>query len=286
MKHFIIPLGFAVVIAFFIYFGMDTTEKEQFIAYHLSGGGVCNMPFDVATRIHWLGRLFYVFQIIAYTYLIRNDYRNHLKKSQDIFSNTESADLPWLVSLAYLYLLVFFVHLMAQLTSSSFIASHQYINTFSYVSFAFLAFFSGFHVTSQRQLFYFHMERFESLQTGRKELRLIKKEDIEKYLVEHKPFLNPDYSLYDMCIYFAVNRNVLSNLINNEFGMNFRSLVNLYRLKEAKLLIEEEALKNKDISLEYIAAKSGFNTYTTFSRVLKEKTGKSPSELRNELIFQ
>lgn len=103
---------------------------------------------------------------------------------------------------------------------------------------------------------------------------------IEK-LIEHrflrpKLYLNPSLKLGDMAAELGTNRTYLSNYLNTTLGISFYDYINSLRLDYAT-----EALKNSDEPLTSIAARSGFNSYSTFRRVFLAKYGMSPSEYRN-----
>ena len=102
--------------------------------------------------------------------------------------------------------------------------------------------------------------------------------DIEQYLEKEKPYLRPDISIYDFCYVFSTNRTYFSESINKIFDMNFRTLINAYRVAEAKQIMEESISNNKKLVLEDIATQAGFNNYSSFLRVFKSIEGLPPSD--------
>jgi AraC-like DNA-binding protein len=102
------------------------------------------------------------------------------------------------------------------------------------------------------------------------------KQLIEKFFIEHQPYLSLDYSLEQLVKDINVPRYILSAVINREYGMGFREFLNRYRV--------EYLIKNKDrpdwknYTLEAIAAQCGFKSRVTFINNFKQITGKSPSE--------
>jgi AraC-like DNA-binding protein len=53
-----------------------------------------------------------------------------------------------------------------------------------------------------------------------------------KYFETEQPYLHPELNLTDVSKQIGTNRTYLSNLINNQFEMNFNAFVNQYRVKD------------------------------------------------------
>ena len=84
-----------------------------------------------------------------------------------------------------------------------------------------------------------------------------------------------DISLLDIAANTGYNYQYLSRTFNNMMGMNFKQLLNLYRMEYAY-----RELKRSDKSVTDIAYESGFQSVRTFYRVCLERFGCSPVELR------
>ena len=107
--------------------------------------------------------------------------------------------------------------------------------------------------------------------------------ELQKLLEEKQIYNNPNLRISDVAIMLGTNRSYLSRLINDEMGTTFCELINDYRVKNAKLLIENS---NEEISLEDIASVSGFNGTSSFYRTFKEKTGFTPGKYRQHCLNQ
>lgn len=70
--------------------------------------------------------------------------------------------------------------------------------------------------------------------------------------------------------------NYLSDLLKKETGMNAQDHIHFFLIEEAKNI-----LLNSDISVSEIAYNLGFDYPQYFSRLFKQKTGKTPNEYRN-----
>ncbi len=85
------------------------------------------------------------------------------------------------------------------------------------------------------------------------------------YFEKEQPFLNPELNLTSVCRHIGTNRTYLSNLINKNFGMNFNSFVNQYRVAYVF-----EYLKNSPgTSNEVLTSLSGFGSVSSFKRAIK-----------------
>jgi|CZCB01.1.fsa_nt_gi AraC-like DNA-binding protein/mannose-6-phosphate isomerase-like protein (cupin superfamily) len=85
-----------------------------------------------------------------------------------------------------------------------------------------------------------------------------------------------EISLEKLANKFGISSTYLSTSFKNFFGENIHSFINDIRIKHACGLLAATDKKITDIASEV-----GFNSYTTFSRVFRQKTGISASEYRN-----
>ncbi len=91
-------------------------------------------------------------------------------------------------------------------------------------------------------------------------------------------FIKKDLTIWDVCCETNSNRTYISNLINDEFGMNFNSFVNNYRVQFAIILLKSENTYQKP--LNEIADLSGFNSLASFNGAFKKTTNSSPGHFR------
>ena len=87
-----------------------------------------------------------------------------------------------------------------------------------------------------------------------------------------------DLKITDISKKLNTNRTYISRIVNEEMKMSFCDLINRYRLKCAKELLEER--NHKSLSLSQIGEMSGFNSESSFYRIFKEKEGISPGDYR------
>jgi AraC-like DNA-binding protein len=101
-------------------------------------------------------------------------------------------------------------------------------------------------------------------------------EKIAKYLEREKPFLNPDFSISDIYIYFKVPKNHISYCVNTIMGTRFSKMKSELRVRHAIGLLQS-GLSNS-LTIEAIGERSGFKTRSHFYAAFKEETGVSPTE--------
>ncbi len=107
------------------------------------------------------------------------------------------------------------------------------------------------------------------------------KEQIETYLANEKPYLNPEITLPEIAEAMGLPPNHLSQVINDKFGLNFFDLINKYRIEEVKRRFEDDNYKND--KLLKIAFESGFNNKVSFNRYFKKLEGETPSTYRKKI---
>ena len=101
--------------------------------------------------------------------------------------------------------------------------------------------------------------------------------NLEAWMAESKPYLNPEFRLVDLMQVLPMNRTYLSNFINTEYGCTFYQYVTNYRIEEAKRLMKE----HPEMKLQEIAEQSGFSSAAVFSRTFVKETGVTPTEWLN-----
>jgi AraC-like DNA-binding protein len=104
---------------------------------------------------------------------------------------------------------------------------------------------------------------------------------IEAYLTEHKPYLQPKWSIQELSVATRIPLHHLSYIINHHYHVRYTDLMNQHRVRHAKALIGQGAWR--ELSLEGLAKQSGFANRTNFFLVFKKFTGLSPSEYLNQV---
>lgn len=101
-------------------------------------------------------------------------------------------------------------------------------------------------------------------------------EPVRQILVTIDASLTADLSLKRFARDLFLNTSYLSALFKKEVGMTLTDYVNKSRIEYAKKL-----LKSTTLSIQNIAAQSGFSDIHYFNRLFRRETGHSPKEWRN-----
>ncbi|MFT3703032.1 MAG: ABC transporter permease [Agriterribacter sp.] len=103
-----------------------------------------------------------------------------------------------------------------------------------------------------------------------------------KRLMETKFYYkDPELSLTSLAEKLQLHSNELSRIINSGLKKSFNDFINEYRVLETARKIQDADFDH--MTLLGIAFESGFNSKTTFNRIFKEMTGKSPTEYKKQV---
>jgi AraC-like DNA-binding protein len=101
-------------------------------------------------------------------------------------------------------------------------------------------------------------------------------EKIVKYLETDKPFLNPDFSVHDICVKLNVPRHHIQYCLNVVMNKKFSDLKNEMRVNFTIDLLQTKALDN--MSIDGIGKISGFASPSNFFSTFKKITGVTPNQ--------
>ncbi|TQE77059.1 helix-turn-helix domain-containing protein [Leptospira noguchii] len=110
---------------------------------------------------------------------------------------------------------------------------------------------------------------------------------VKNLLEKKKVFLQKSLKEENVAKELGLSLHQLSEIINVEFGNNFPSLINQYRIEEAKKLL----LDHPDKTTAEIGSSAGFSSKSAFYMEFKKFTGTNPNayrrkELKNESTFR
>ncbi len=102
--------------------------------------------------------------------------------------------------------------------------------------------------------------------------------NIARLMKNSKPYLNSKLTLSDLAGMLNTNQTYLSNFLNRQKSISFTDYINQLRVKEAcrQLLLP----KNSNLSVDALAAISGFHSKSTFYKAFKKLTGMTPAEFQ------
>lgn len=130
---------------------------------------------------------------------------------------------------------------------------------------------------------YSHSEEEEVEEEG-KENTFLKKlptycKQTTNWMVQKKPYLNPNFKLTDVSEILPLNRTYLSRVFNEGFGNSFSDVVRNYRLREAEWML----INRKDIPVGQVGELCGFSSPSVFHRAfVQSHNGLTPNRYRKQ----
>ncbi|MDO5972528.1 helix-turn-helix domain-containing protein [Flavivirga aquimarina] len=104
---------------------------------------------------------------------------------------------------------------------------------------------------------------------------------LEQHMNTQKPFLQFGLTLSELASELNIKERLLSQFINSHYNATFQDYVNVFRIEEAKKLIEQSKDSGKTI-LE-IVYESGFNSKSAFNFAFKKHTQTTPTQYKKGL---
>lgn len=98
----------------------------------------------------------------------------------------------------------------------------------------------------------------------------------------NKIYLDPDLSQSTIVKLIGTNKKYLYESISKYSDLNFRGLINRFRINEAKMIIRHIIIEGKELHIYTIYPECGFNSNTSFYRTFKTLTGITPNEFAEE----
>jgi putative ABC transport system permease protein len=104
---------------------------------------------------------------------------------------------------------------------------------------------------------------------------------LKKVLKVNLYYQDPELNLRSLAEKLDLHPNELSRIINTVLKKSFNDFINEYRVADVARKMHDPAYDH--ITLLGIAFESGFNSQSTFTRIFKNVTGKTPLEYKNNL---
>ncbi|WP_411030565.1 helix-turn-helix domain-containing protein [Spongiimicrobium sp. 3-5] len=225
--------------------------------------------------------------------VILHKYRKGLKIN---YSSIDQVNLNWVSNWAYLFLFSFLVIFAVSLMP----VSQYFVKISIAVSVTTVITYIGFSGYKQTNIFFdgIGSKLNESRNSGTGEpnslsekIRYSKSgpsnknsseliDMLENTMNVKKPYLNEDLSLYDLAEEIGVSRQILSQLINDNYKKTFYEFINDYRVKEAQRIIETDI--SNHLKIAAIGFDAGFRSRSTFYKFFKKNIGVTPVEYRKK----
>jgi AraC-like DNA-binding protein len=272
--HFIFPVAILVTYLIFQKALISPGSEGRFIAMMLDKQ-VFNEPyFSTAKLIYDVGKVVMVVGSLFYSVSVFIQMRDYYRKMKDMFSQNDNNELGWIKVFGLMFILMLTFYVIIHLMHNSDVASNQALVSVSFTMFGVFFWYLGLNGFRQQPVYKTIIDEVVEYDEDAR----ISRDQLVSYIEKFKPYRNPEISVFDFCYHFHTNRTYLAEAIKRNFNLNFRGLINYYRVQEAKGLIEKSVNQNKTPELDVIAQQSGFSSYSTFFRVFKTESGVTPSD--------
>jgi AraC-like DNA-binding protein len=230
--------------------------------------------FSAATLISW-------FHYNSASSLLIYRHRNKL---MDEFSTIESnKKITWLYFIVIFYNLYCFAIVITSILTFflklDFLLPHI-VNYSALLLLVFILAYQGLHqktISLYTEMEVRAKETVRSLQIPENRRKMIRQE-LEKYFLQSKPYLNPDLSMTMLAEHLKIPKHQLTDVLNADMGVNFFHYVNNFRIEAVKKMLSDP--RNR-YSAEAVGYECGFNSKSSFFTVFKKLTGKTPMEYKN-----
>lgn len=103
-------------------------------------------------------------------------------------------------------------------------------------------------------------------------------EKIMSIVIIQKKYRDPNYSAKDLAKDLKTNTRYLSAVVNSRFGMNYSSLINQYRIRDAMYILADKRYAYKNV--EEVSVMVGFSNRQSFYAAFYRITGETPASYR------
>jgi AraC-like DNA-binding protein len=224
---------------------------------------------------------FVVIQLSIYQFYMQRKWREYQSLIRQEVSNTEDVSIAWIR-----FFMIVFLLLNASFLFALFAVLHldvaNWIWKFEGMILSLSIFALGYKGILQREIFYPDLVVQHTSTERKNEKQQSPDQDLidklRRFMVDQKPFLDPELSLSSLSKQIGLSRNQLSQLINDGVGENFYDFINKYRVEEVKRLMSDP--QKGHYNLLGIALEAGFKSKSTFNLIFKRFTGLTPTEYR------
>ncbi len=133
-------------------------------------------------------------------------------------------------------------------------------------------------VTRMKALLYPIFEEYTASVAADSEIRPSINDVATAAILYAREHFREDVTLAEVCARIGYSKSHVSHSLSAAFGMNFRTILNSFRLDMA-----QNMLVNKNTSIYVIASECGFGTERSFHRAFMNTFGITPTEYRSRI---
>ena len=270
LLHLLPGAIFGCVSALLFYGFLNLDERVYYLSNYRSGTEFKGLTLKILTLFRMVDVFFIVAQVVYYSVVFIRVPRKYSSQLQQEYSNIENFSIDWLHWFNGGFVLVGVLCILFYVFNPFHEENEMFLVIFLFIISAFI-WITGIWSFKQKKpkLAIELADPRPKLRNGGNENEQRMEKVLIRFFEEEKPYLNPNLSLTDVCRHLGTNRTYLSNLINNQFEMNFNSFVNGYRVKEVIKYREQHPLASNNTLMDV----SGFGSLSSLKRALgKQKS--------------
>lgn len=292
----LIPALFMTLLSFRLYSLMSPQEMNIYleeIMHHQTERSEAYSPLLQLQLLKLqIFKVIFVLQVIFTLYFGRKHIVEYNIKIKQFYSSICDKKLSALNQLLYIFLASSVISLISCIAGREYFFERGYLialptllHSISLFSIGFVGFYQDFTIVEfNRDLRTANLIDTEKV-TGRLESKSTRKKYLQQLdwlMQEEQLFKNPEVKITDIVIELGSNRTYVSQLINEEKGVNFREWINRYRVEYAKELMMDP--EQSHLPMIAIAEMAGFSSRSTFYRVFKNLCGVLPEAFRRRFL--
>jgi len=276
-----VVFSFAAIV---IYILMSETDKNNYLTnflIHRKEISELSLLPRIQAFVFIGSRLVFSLQIVFFLVLGRKLVIQYNNRIANFYSNLEDKTIIWVKYLLYSFVVTSAMSLVFNIIGRSVFIEHSFWLLLPSSIFSVLLVFIGFqgylqnHTVrelkeDEKQEHTFDLKAWNSEQLQNRLFQLFENEKI---------YRDANLKITHVSSRLNTNRTYISRLINQEFEVTFSEFVNRYRVQEAKGLLENDS--QQKFSLNHISESAGFGSVSSFIRIFKDMTSKTPGQFRN-----
>lgn len=263
-----LPGAVMLVVATYIFYGYSNhKDLDFFLRMNREGYQFDGFQFTVLIVSRYIHLALVVVQGLIYTILFMFVPKHYNERLRNEFSNIEGLSIDWFnkynISFISLVGIGFISYALVPLKGY-----HLPIIIFLFFLFSMNVCVMGIISLKQRRV-EVDLDEIDPAVLHSTELEVIKDDalvrKLKNYIEKKQAFLQPDISLTTISRELGTNRTYLSTLINQQYGVNFNTYINRYRVKFANDYLKS----NPEVTKEELYHLAGFGSVSTMKRVMK-----------------
>lgn len=270
-RHFLLGAFILIFSSFFFYGYIGKEDLIFFLKNNREGYQFVGLKFQQLVVSRYIVLVILALQAVYYSIAfirIPKEYDERLKIE---FSNIENFSIDWInkfnLSFGICGVVGFIFYTFTPIKGY-----HELLIEF--VFFLFSGILCGMGILSLKQQIpqinlneIKNIEAKNNIKSKLKDERLVR--ELKNYMENELAYLDPDISLTNVSRLLGTNRSYLSSIINHQFGMNFNTYINYYRVKFVNDYLEKHPLTSK----EELVQLSGFGSKSTMHRAMNKMNG-------------